>query len=235
MPVAFMIKNTIYRFIVQFLKIFKKALIPFEIYGISKRFEVDYGYLETAKRKSSVDKNLKPIPWYTYPTIEYLMQLDLRGKKIFEWGGGNSTLYFQDRVKSIKSIESNKNWYEYLKSNISSNCELIFSDKKNYVKQIATKKIKYDIIIIDGILREDCARVAYEYLEDTGFIILDNSDWYPSICKKFVSKYNLIQIDMHGFGPINSYSWTTSIFMNRKFDFEYLNIEQLSSLSSVKK
>ena len=230
-----MIKNIIYRFIVEFLKIFKRALIPFEIHGISKKLELDYGYLETVIRKSSVDKNLKPIPWYTYPTIEYLMHLDLREKKIFEWGAGNSTLYFQDRVKSIKSIESDKNWYEYLKSNVSSNCELIFSNKKNYAKQITIKKVKYDIIIIDGILREDCARIAYEYLEDTGFIILDNSDWYSSICKKFVRKYNLIQIDMHGFGPINSYSWTTSIFMNRNFNSEYINIESLSSLSSIKK
>lgn len=45
-------------------------------------------------------------------------------------------------------------------------------------------------------------------------LILDNSDWYPSTIKYLQKNLNWVQIDFHGFGPINSYTWTTSIFVN---------------------
>ena len=39
-----------------------------------------------------VNENNEPIPWFTYPSIQYLDQLDLSEKTIFEWGSGNSSL-----------------------------------------------------------------------------------------------------------------------------------------------
>jgi len=36
----------------------------------------------------------------------------------------------------------------------------------------------------------------------------------------------LIEVDFHGFGPINAYTWTTSIFISRNFNFKPINKEQ---------
>ena len=38
--------------------------------------------------KLCLDKEGNPIPWYTYPAIEYLSQFDYQDKKIFEFGCG---------------------------------------------------------------------------------------------------------------------------------------------------
>ncbi len=45
-------------------------------------------------------------------------------------------------------------------------------------------------------------------------LIFDNSDWYPNAVRYLKEKLRWIQIDFHGYGPINNYTWTTSIFVN---------------------
>ncbi len=54
-------------------------------------------------------------------------------------------------------------------------------------------------------------------------IILDNSDWYKNTAKLLRDKLDLIEVDFHGFGPINNYTWTTSIFFSRNFRFSPIN------------
>src|SRR5258708_8665484 len=46
----------------------------------------------------------EPIPWFTYPSIEYINQLDLTEVSMLEWGIGSSTLYFATRCKKIISL-----------------------------------------------------------------------------------------------------------------------------------
>ena len=49
--------------------------------------------------KVCVDKDGNPIPWYTYPAIEYLSQFDYSDKKIFEfnyWQFFNFTFCYMD-------------------------------------------------------------------------------------------------------------------------------------------
>ncbi|HAJ60076.1 MAG TPA: hypothetical protein DCP31_13105, partial [Cyanobacteria bacterium UBA8543] len=79
---------------------------------------------------------------------------------------------------------------------------------------ISKKNQKYDLIIIDGEDRLACAQMAVQCLEKGGLIILDNSDWYPDT-SKFLRESGLIQVDFTGMGPINYYTWTTSLFMDR--------------------
>lgn len=47
-----------------------------------------YGQFQSIKKWSCIDKDGNPIPWYTYPAIEYLSNLDFSNKIILEWGGG---------------------------------------------------------------------------------------------------------------------------------------------------
>ena len=61
-----------------------------------------------------VDAAGKPIPWFTYPAIDYIRQLDLSEKTIFEWGAGFSTLFWSSRAKSVISVETDPLWYSFL-------------------------------------------------------------------------------------------------------------------------
>lgn len=45
-------------------------------------------------------------------------------------------------------------------------------------------------------------------------LILDNADWYPKSVEFIQDNFCWMQVDFHGFGPINDYTWTTSIFIN---------------------
>lgn len=181
----------------------------------------------TIVNKSTLELNGKIIPWYTYPAIEYLNQFDFKGKKIFEWGSGNSSSFFSLKgVEKIISIEHDKSWYEKLKAELKYNQELIYSELTEYPDQINKKSDTFDVIIIDGQRRFDCAISAIGKLKDGGMIILDNSDWFYKSAELLKVKLNMIQLDFHGFGPINNYTWTTSILLSRNFNFKALNARQ---------
>ena len=207
-------------------KLLRKILSKFGLFSYDKalqglvyNFSSKYGYTNTRLKSKPLDVNNEPLPWFTYPAIEYLEQLDLSDKSIFEWGCGHSSLYFAKRCRSIISIESDKNWYEYVSSKLLPNQKVIFKNEFNFVNAIDELNQKYDVIIIDAILRYECALKAVHYLNNGGLIILDNSDWHPSTSAFLRNINDLIEVDMHGFGPINEYSWTTSLYFTRSFNF----------------
>jgi hypothetical protein len=180
----------------------------------SKVFELEYGHYYSLKEQRAIDKNKSPIPWFTYPAIDYLIQLDFSDKVMLEWGAGNSSLFFSSRVKEIFSVEHNKEWYDKVKSFGLKNQQISFAEEQLYADFPKKFQREFDLILIDGIERNDCSVTALGLLKKDGIIILDNSDRHADIAATFRNN-NLIQIDFHGFGPINNYTWTTSIFLSR--------------------
>jgi hypothetical protein len=179
--------------------------------------EVEYGHYSSSTQKMCIDKHGNPIPWYTYPAIEYLKQLDFSDKEVYEYGAGNSSLFWARRAKTVTSVENDRTWHSFVKKKQAQNQEILFiNDEEEYVNSIIRKQQKYDLIIIDGVARFACAQVAIHSLGKGGMIILDNSDWYPNTAK-FLRESDLIQVDFTGMGPINYYNWTTSVFLQRDF------------------
>lgn len=182
--------------------------------------EIEYGHLLSVQRSKPLSKAGEPIPWYTYPAFEYLNQLDYQDKDIFEYGAGNSSLFWAKKARSVISIESDKEWYISLKSQINSNQKLVLlEEEQEYVNSIFKDQKKYDVIVIDGVHRLSCAEVAVQCLAPGGLIILDNSDWFPKTTTT-LREAGLIQVDFTGLGPINYYTWTTSIFLDRSFSLK---------------
>jgi hypothetical protein len=176
---------------------------------------IGFGQYRTIKRWDCIDSNDDPIPWYSYPAIEYIKQLDLSDKSIFEYGSGNSTRFWVDRCKKLVSVEDNKEWFDKIRARISPSVEYnLFEKKEDYIKSIRQFPDEFDVIIIDGSHRYDCAVEAIKKLRNDGFIILDNSDW-KELTSKLLRDADLIEVDMSGFGPINGYTWTTSFYFRR--------------------
>jgi hypothetical protein len=179
--------------------------------------ELEYGHFLSFDKKKPLSKNGEPIPWYTYPALEYLNQLDFKDKDIFEYGAGNSSFFWAKRSKYVVSIESDKEWFDSIKNEINPNQKIIlFEEEKDYINSILLNSRKYDLIVIDGLHRLACSRLAVQCLTSGGLIILDNSDWFPETART-LREADLIQIDFTGIGPINYYTWTTSIFLDRNF------------------
>lgn len=199
-----------------------------------------YGQLESIEKWDSIDAQGNEIPWYTYPAIEYLNNLDFSKKTVFEYGSGNSSIYWAKKSKKVVSIESDKEWFSKVNDKKLSNQEIILVEESSlYESSIEVLNQKFDLIIIDGKRRIKCGEMIYEYLNITSeegcMIILDNSDWYKDLAKYLKEKFNFIQIDFHGFGPINNYTWTTSIFLSRNFNFKpKKQIQPLSSVGAIK-
>ncbi len=189
----------------------------------------DYGYELSMDVRLCVNKNKEPIPWYTYPAIEYFNQLDFSDKTVFEFGCGSSSLYWANKAKEVTSLEAREVWYNKIKDQAPDNLKLICrSVDNNYVETIFESGQKYDIIVIDGMLRYPSTEAAIQCLNDDGIIIFDNSDRAAEFKKyakamELLRANNLLQVDMHGFTPLNPYTATTSLFFSRNFQVKPLN------------
>jgi len=91
-----------------------------------------------------------------------------------------------------------------------------------------------DLVIIDGMFRRLCAEFVTEKISSesskTIMVIFDNSDWYPKTIRSFGQKNkSWFQVDFSGFGPINEYTWTTSVFLNPAADSDFLRAKKISS------
>ncbi|MDP6230177.1 MAG: hypothetical protein QF587_02575, partial [Candidatus Marinimicrobia bacterium] len=98
---------------------------------------------------------------------------------VFEYGSGSSTLYFARKVRSVTSVEYDKNWYDKLKEQVPDNIKLIFQEvdvNNKYCRAIHNENEKYDVVIIDGEDRINCMREGFMKLNDTGILILDDSN-----------------------------------------------------------
>ena len=228
-----MIKNLIKKIIQNKIKKifnpYKKQIRNFKILAL------EYGQIKTIKYWQCIDKYGNNIPWFTYPTIEYLSHLDISEYSIFEYGSGYSTLYWMNRAKEIVSIEHDKKWYEDIKLKINNKViYLLEEDPDKYVNVITNFDKKFDIYIIDGKWRGECAKKVVEHINRYGgdMVIFDNSDWYPKTIEFLRNTLDWIEVDFHGFGPINDYTWTTTIFINRLLKLKYLI--QLQSIKNIK-
>jgi len=194
-----------------------------KIISVVSLFEKEYGHYQSVSLGKPVDAFLNPIPWYTYPAIEYLKQFNFSDKNIFEYGSGNSSIFWSSLANSVTSVEIDPIWFEIVNKAKHSNLNIYLKQEKfEYVNFIETQNKLYDLIVIDGAYRYDCAEAAIKYLSDDGLIILDNSERYPKLCLT-LRNYDLIQVDFFGLGPINYYTWTTSLFFHRKSRLKPLN------------
>jgi len=102
-----------------------------------------------------------PLPWWSFRAIDAAIPL-VRGKTIFEYGTGGSTILFSRTAKRIRSVEDDAGWLEIVRQRLSvdqsSNVELIYRpfnfkapegfEQSAYLHEIGNED--WDIVIIDG-------------------------------------------------------------------------------------
>lgn len=198
---------------VVFLAAYGSVAMCTNIYGLM----ICYGFVKSAYMWKSIDRNGKPVPWFTYPAIEYLTYLDLSAMRVFEYGSGNSTLFFSKRCRQITSVEDDPAWWEYVEQTVGDNGQVILEvAKADYIAAVQKDKQLWDIIVIDGSHRRECAVAAARALNSGGLIIVDDADGETAACE-VLRREGLIEVDFHGFGPINGYTKTTAFFLDPSF------------------
>jgi hypothetical protein len=178
------------------------------------------GQLRSFLEGEAVDAQGSPIPWITYPALEFFAQFDFSESDVLELGAGNSTLYWSARARKIVSVETERQWFETLKQRKKSNVQVILaSGEREFVECIQREDNLFDVIVVDSLKYRYVATLnAVSKLAPGGIVIFDNSDWYPNSCR-LLRDAGFLQIDFHGFGPVNGYAWATSIFFKDSIKF----------------
>ena len=172
------------------------------------------GWLKTLVQTKPVNQNSDPIPWYSYPAIEFIESILKKEFIVFEYGTGQSTFWWAERVRTIFTVEHDPEWFYQLKNipqNIRAN---LIESEKEYAKEILRYPDHcFDCIVIDGVNRNLCANSCFEKLKETGFIIFDNTDKqenHEGVI--FLMSKGFKRIDFYGLIPCYTYKTCTSIF-----------------------
>jgi predicted O-methyltransferase YrrM len=115
------------------------------------------------------------LPWYTSPCLEWLTSIITKAKHVFEYGVGDSTKWFIEKGAYVTGVDDDSNWSSqggvYIR---------LATEKKEYLESIyhyRGKDIgfkKFDMVIIDGIYRDECTQHALACLKPGGYLIIDN-------------------------------------------------------------
>jgi len=178
------------------------------------------GYWRSALRRAAVSKNNRPIPWYTYPSIDFLKYRNYDNKAVLEFGGGQSTLWWAERAKHVVTMEGDQEWYEKIKGTMPDNVDLFYVSMESketnvsQVKDLLNKKgcEQYDVIVIDGLYRFEMIDIAISYLEEDGIIVCDNAEGY-GFYEGFKNS-GLGRVDFFGNAPGVILPHSTSIYFN---------------------
>ncbi|MFV0436280.1 MAG: class I SAM-dependent methyltransferase [Desulfopila sp.] len=176
------------------------------------------GWLRSQAEGAAVDAAGKPLPWITYPAIDFLQPRIRPWMTVFEYGSGNSTFWWSARVARLISCEHDKEWYADFQPRIrAANTTYLLRRCKGgstaYADEISRYGKTFDILVIDGRDRVNCIRNGLGALRDGGVVLWDNSDR-----QEYQPGYDLLEaagfrrLDFWGGGALSTRRWCTSIF-----------------------
>jgi hypothetical protein len=176
----------------------------------------DDGWLRSFEEGRPVDLAGKPIPFITYPAIEFLKQRVRPEMEVFEFGSGASTLWWAARVKRVVSCEHSPEWRQKISASAPTNVTILLQkldDEGSYPRQILQFGEAFDIVVIDGRQRVRCAQECLGALKPQGVILWDNSDrekYEPGY--RFLLDRGFRRLDFIGLAPMVNEKSSTSIF-----------------------
>ena len=179
---------------------------------------VEIGWINSLVKRAPVNAIDEPLPWYTYPAIDFLEPRVKSHWNVFEWGCGNSSLWWSKRVHSVCSVEHDKDWFQVIYKQRQRNGRLsLVTDERDYVDAISSHSQEsghlFDVIVIDGEWRNACARRAPDYLSNDGIIVFDNTDRVMfEDGSNFLTNAGFMRIDFTGLIPSYLYRNCTSVF-----------------------
>lgn len=200
---------------------------------------LDVGWFRAFEASASVGANREPIPWVTYPFIDFISDRLKPNMELFEFGSGNSTLYYASRVRSVTTVEHDPVWYQKVREGLPRNVSIRLCDPPadGYSRAAVASNQRYDIIVVDGIDRHECTgsvetaprsaevgpltcwcrsccvRNSLPALRDTGVVILDDSERerFADIYS-FLEHHSFRHIDFWGISPGLFYRKCTTVF-----------------------
>ena len=182
----------------------------------TKGYLAEIGWIKAFETKSPVDLEGNPIPWVTYSFIDFIKERITKNHVVFEFGSGNSTLFYAKHTANVVSVEHDKDWFENIKQLAPVNSEMIFSDlvyDGNYCRVPVKCEQKFNIIIVDGRDRVNCCKNSLGALTEDGVVVLDDSEREQySEAVNFLINEGFKHLSFSGISPGFFYRKSTSVF-----------------------
>jgi precorrin-6B methylase 2 len=178
------------------------------------------GWFRSNREGASIDASGEPLPWVTYPAIEFIKRRVKPEMSVFEYGSGGSTRWWANLVSHVVSVEHDRQWFEKLSAMKCANIELFQIDLINggeYSKKIAQYENQFDIVVVDGEDRVNCIKHCLGALTESGVVIVDNSDRSQyAEGTTYLFEHGFRKLEFIGFCPIVNLKSETSIFYRSK-------------------
>lgn len=188
-----------------------------KIFEDDRSFILNSGYIKTIALNIPIYKK-QIVPWFNYAVINLLLERVNPKWKVFEYGSGYSTLYWQYAVKNVHSVESDLDWFNLIRKLSINPDKILYKDNPvDFIDSITTFSTLYDLIVIDGIEREKCVENSLNNLKSDGVIIFDNTHRtiYNDALEIIRSK-GFKELRLTAVTPMTIKEETTSIFYRNK-------------------
>jgi hypothetical protein len=192
--------------------------LPVIALGVPFKMAFTLGHFKSSILRKAVARGGDPLPWYTYPAVHFLSTLNISDLTILEFGGGQSSIWWAQRARSVTTLETDRDWFQEIekrsKAEGSLECVYCRTEEEQADWPIGSE---FDIVIVDGGNRLRCAETAAKVVAAEGFIIIDDSEgyWGPEGTHPIVElldKCEFARIDFYGFAPGTYSLRCTSMF-----------------------
>jgi len=161
------------------------------------------------------------LPWWTRPALEWLLGQPVGRWNVFEWGCGLSSVWFNQAARQYVGVESNP--AHAIAPGVIvvppdgglTDQEAEFSPSgSKYVKAGIDYGSASDLVVVDGIYRLACLRVAPSMVLKGGCLVVDNANW-----PEFAGVHERLRVffrEYHRFDePGRTPQWSTDVYIGR--------------------
>lgn len=160
-------------------------------------------------------EGLHVLPWLTDGALDFLdshifyIKVALgRNPRVFEFGAGNSTLYFLSRGCFVNSVEHDADWCEKITEVAAcfgyADRLTLAQAERPYHQKFAQADQSWDIVLVDGRDRVKCLESVLEHLKSISaarqpILILDNTEHVADKYAQYLSMlsdYGLFHFEM---------------------------------------
>ncbi len=145
------------------------------------------------RRQRAFHRDNPEAPWLVPDAIPFIEGLIAPGAKVFEFGAGNSTVWFARMGAQVHSVEGRPEWgkivaerltRDRLESQVTLTVAAVTDDFNTAPEEIARYVSvidafapgTFDAVLVDGHFRVACLERSFDKVREGGYLILDNSD-----------------------------------------------------------
>ena len=115
-------------------------------------------------------------PWISLPAYRYLRAALRSDWKVFEYGSGMSTLWYDRRCAEVHAVEESESWTRFLAGQMN-RAHVYHCVGAAYMEAVLDFRPGYfDLIAVDGKHRLDCFRASLRAAGPNTTIVIDDTD-----------------------------------------------------------